>query len=379
MNTGELSKSVASDRAAGLGEAGRHFVLRPTLIERVLLAVPLPYLVTSAIYVVLLSPPGLLGLKVLVTGDWAGSLRSFFMEAYVPQQIWQQVVALALWTAWPFFMLWQIRRIRMQIGELEASLSPVLSQSRESFVAAFRAISRTWPPILASMGLILSQAPGLIATFARSPSAVALAIDIVRVIGIYLLFGCIFWVYISGLRGVHQLGSQTLKLKPVTEDPSMGVTSMGKLSLLLASAYFANLAVMVLIAAISPVSPAFLITLAVLIAIGAAFFFLPLHSLHEQMSREKQRWQSDITRELIELAASPGRPKPRNVTLSESDGLPWSAAYQRATILDIAARQINAIPTWPVDVSILTRLAGAMALPVLVALITRFLMIVLGW
>src|SRR5207244_5959190 len=55
--------------------------------------------------------------------------------------------------------------------------------------------------------------------------------------------GSFLWVYLTSLRGLHQLGREGLRLMPSREDPTLGLRRLGSISLSLAFAYFAFVAV----------------------------------------------------------------------------------------------------------------------------------------
>ncbi len=333
---------------------------RPTLVERALGLLPLPYGLAAASVAALLGPPGSLLVGYIETGSFKTSLLIYF-HGYLPEHPWQQALAIVLWFAFYTLLFLVIHHARRSVSKSRKTLTPLLSKPTD-FDEAFRALPRLWPALLIGLAIEaffigdyrmrLAEAPGPVSTIYEALSGPPL----------YLMSGTAIWVYAGAVGGLRRLGKGPLKLRPFYEDESMGLKPLATLSLSLSAAYFSLLLIMVLMFLIGPVRVEYVITVAGLLMLGLVFFFLPLVGAHLRMKEEKKALQATIRRrwaDLLSRALDPNEPGeiPDRSTLS---------------VLETLERRVDDARTWPVDLPILSKL-GVMALTIIVALLTQII------
>lgn len=344
---------------------------RPTLVERVLGWLPMPYVWAALLVAAVLGPPGSLLLAYLETGDLAGSLESFFY-GYLPARLWQRLLAVVLWYVFYAILFWAIRHARLSVLEAEADLAPLLPEPAV-FQRAFGSLSRLGPALLIGLVMETLFIGDYRARLAHAPGSVSRVYEALSGPPLYLMVGTALWVYGTALWGLYRLGRGPLRLKPFYEDRTMGLRPLASLSLSLSFAYFVLLLIMVLMLFIGPVRPEYVGTVIALLLLGLALFFLPLIGAHARMKQEKEalqavireRWRDVLARNL----APPGISNPRSPAGADVD--------DAVVTLEALERKVNAVPTWPFDLSILGKL-GVMALPVLAGLVTQLVANLLG-
>jgi hypothetical protein len=187
-----------------------------------------------------------------------------------------------------------------------------------------------------------------------------------------VMVGTALWVYGTALWGLYRLGRGPLHLKPFYEDKTMGLRPLASLSLSLSLAYFVLLLIMVLMLFIGPVRPEFVGTVIALLLLGVGLFFLPLLGAHRRMKEEKDALKKALlTRwgEVVRRSMAPGDDADLTASLA--------ADVDAVVALQALDRKVAAVPTWPLDLSILSRL-GVMTLPVVVGLLTQLAANLLG-
>jgi hypothetical protein len=331
---------------------------------------PLPYVGAALLVAAVLGPPGSLLLAYLETGDLARSLESFFY-GYVPARLWQRILAVVLWYAFYTILFWAIRHARLSVLDAEGDFSPLLPE-RGAFRRAFSSISRLGPALLIGLVVEALFIGDYRARLAHAPGPVSRVYEAISGPPLYVLVGTALWVYGSALWGLYRLGRGPLQLKPFYEDKTMGLRPLASLSLSLSLAYFVLLLIMVLMLFIGPVRPEYVGTVIALLLLGLALFFLPLLGAHRRMQEEKEalqkallgRWGGVVTRNV-----APGGDADATTSLA--------ADVDAVATLEALERRVAAIPTWPFDLSILSRL-GVMVLPIVVGLVTQIVANLLG-
>lgn len=343
---------------------------RSTLVERILGLLPLPYVGAALLMAAVLGPPGSLLIAYLETGDLAGSLESFFY-GYIPARLWQRVLSVVLWYVFYAILFWAIRHARLSVLEAEGDLKLLLSEPG-AFRRAFGSLSRLGPALLIGLVVEVLFIGDYRARLAHAPGTVSRVYEAISGPPLYVMVGTALWVYGSALWGLYRLGRGPLQLKPFYEDKTMGLRPLASLSLSLSLAYFVLLLIMVLMLFIGPVRPEYVGTVMALLLLGVGLFFLPLLGAHRRMKEEKDtlkkalqaRWGEVLTRSL-----APG--DDTNATAS------FAAEIDAVVTLQALDGKVAAIPTWPFDMSILSRL-GVMVLPIVVGLVTQLVANLLG-
>jgi hypothetical protein len=113
--------------------------------------------------------------------------------------------------------------------------------------------------------------------------------------------------------------------------------------------------------------------LPVFLVIGLALFFLPLRVIHRRMVEEKKRAQVDLRERYATLFEAPRRlpAGSREAERASLDDLRDAIGYE------VTERQVQAIKAWPFDTSLITKLATSFALPILLTLVGRQLILLI--
>ncbi len=257
---------------------------RPTLVERALSLLPLPYGWAAALVAVLLGPPGSLLFGYLETGDVRASLMAYF-HGYLPEHPWQQILAIVLWFAFYTLLFLTIHHARRSVGRSRKTLTPLLADPA-AFDEAFRALPRLWPALLVGLAIEALFIGDYRMRLAEAPGSLSVIYEALSGPPLYLMSGTAVWVYAGAVWGLRRLGRGSLKLKPFYDDASMGLKPLATLSLSLSAAYFSLLLIMVLMLFIGPVRVEYVITVALLLTLGLVLFFLPLVGAHRRMRAE---------------------------------------------------------------------------------------------
>jgi hypothetical protein len=182
-----------------------------------------------------------------------------------------------------------------------------------------------------------------------------------------------FWEFAIASLGLHRLGS-SLKLTSFLEDRMMGSRPMGNLALSLTAAYFGGLLLTILL--LSTFLPSSVLgssMMIVFLALGVALFFLPLNSIHVKMQAEKRRLLKDVATRYPRLNQDPA-PAKANATMDDvHTSLSRLRDLQEVDMLD---RKIASLPTWPVDIQVVSRfitIVLSVTAVLLSRLITNFL------
>ncbi len=254
-----------------------------------------------------------------------------------------------------FYMFYLIRYMRLRVLETEKEIIPLCPEGEENFHKAFGRLSRPVGQILAMLVI------GIIAIFYfwrlfSFSDFFHLAFATGTVFLFSVAWGSVFWIYLSSLTGVHDLGRNPLRLKSCYDDAMLGLRPLGSLSLQLTIVYLS-------ISGLGALATAFfadavsIILLSSFTVLGVALFFLSLTSIHRLMLQEKDREHALIRRELSNLVRKPKHQVSNslNTTLADLEGLLMD--FRDLLAFDLSERKVMSVPSWPVDSRILSQLA----------------------
>lgn len=305
-------------------------------------------------------------------------LSAAILAALAPDQI--LIYTLVVWA---FYVP---RYMRQKVEQAGAALAPLHPDREEGYRAAFARVSAigpqliTWSVFLALLLLALSV-PALMGT---GPSLVQLGegsdptglgdaasiFSIVSFAAITLALSSVVWSYWSVSTGIRRFGGSALGLRPYYEDGFLGLRPVGTLSLSLAIAYFTFIGLFLAALLASPTPPTVAdlagmgSLLMGLVLLGLLLFFLPMKTLHERMTVEKQVARERLTRELA--------PWFRESSAGDPPG-----DVREMLRLDLMERKVSAMALWPFDTAILGRLS-VIAFSVTAILISRIVALYLG-
>ena len=211
-------------------------------------------------------------------------------------------------------------------------------------LTSIRRITATWIMLLSFLGPLFILGPG--------GSLFDNAVAEVPYWPLNFVLATFFWVFFYSMFSIYKIGKRPLKLKPYTEDRTLGLRPFGTASLQFTLVYLGIvtfLSLVIILGGVLPLTTALLVLL--FYPLGILFFLLPLRSIHQRLTDAKAR-------ELAWL-------EPRATAVMErlKEGKAFQSDQQlvnELTMVDIVQRDIHQIHTWPFDTSIVVRLVAVM-------------------
>jgi hypothetical protein len=337
----------------------------PTFLEWLINAFHIPFSWGCLLLTFVFSPPGPLLLTYVQTSsieDAFSRTICLFLGEDIPG--WSGVAALTLFSIILFYFLYMIRYMRLKLVAAKPMLLPLLPEGEETFNKIFSTVSQLLPPLLLGAILMilvnLQTYPDLPSNYVKfiESSSANLYFVFVWLLFWLIIVGTFIWVYFGSIRGLHRLGKESLNLTSFRDDKMLGARPIGLLSLSFASIYIVGMGLAVFMVLIMlPLSSTLLYTslVAFLILLGIAFFFLPLYTVHQRMMEAKNLEQEALRQQFSKVYEMS---KASEVSQKEV-----SEALDRLTniiTIDVTKAEVDAIPTWPVDLPILSRLVTLM-------------------
>ena len=263
---------------------------RPTLVERAIGTIPLPYPVTCTILALLATGPGYFLAHLIESGgDLNQTVAAIFGGAFA-LPLWRSIPLIILSVGFDVYLLWLVRHSRLHIARYAKEIAPLLADGEAGACRNFGHLYWRLPMVG------LAAAFGLFFALLLEPIPSDFGFFDFLIVGLNLLFlpfvdAQVIWNYVATVWGVHRIGRDALRLRPAFEDPMLGLRPLGSLSLGATFYFFGALAIIMAEVTLSPdpVRPAYLVFLIVLVLFGAGLLFLPLVSIHRLMVAEKRR------------------------------------------------------------------------------------------
>lgn len=261
----------------------------------------------------------------------------------------------------------------------EIQLSSLLPEGEYTYDKIFGLVTRSKPPIFLGLTFMVLfslqfvfEIPANFKVFCDHP--VNLIFLGVAYPFWFVTFTTFVWMYFCSIRGLHELGKKLL-LRSFHEDKMLGVRPIGSLSLALTSTYFTGLCILALLPTVlSPDTPTlgYVFVLSSFILLGVVFFFLPLYTIHKKMLEVKVKQQELLRSELYKAVKSTSDSK---IEDHESMSDIKDALSRLTTVLkvEVTKDEVMAMPTWPIDMPILSRLL-AMAVSIALVIIAEFIL-----
>ena len=365
---------MPSSRIVSIGKSGGEGAIgleRPTFVERAIAAIPLPYLMTCTIVALLVTGPGYFLAHLIETGgDWNQTVAAIFGDAFA-LPLWRSVPLIILSVGFELYLLWLVRHSRLHIARYAKEIAPLLPGGDADVRRIFGHLYWRLPVIglAAAFGLFF-----FLLLLEPLPPAFGV-LDFV-ILGVNLVFlpfvdAQVIWNYAATIWGVHRIGRQALRLRPLFEDPMLGLRPLGSLSLGATFYFFGALVIIIAEVTLSPdpVRPAYLAFLIVLVLFGAGLMFLPLVSIHRLMVAEKRRAIDDAGTRAggIYAPLMAGNPTSEPSLHEVRDLL---LRTHGILVHREEERRIQALPTWPFETRAMTRIA-AITLTGVVAVLGR--------
>lgn len=221
-------------------------------------------------------------------------------------------------------------------------------------------------PVVIALAIIafyfISSSSYLIEMFRAYAVQIANIIYLVIAYPIWFLAFCTFaWVYFGSIYGLYRLGMKPLVLKSSAEDRMLGVKPFGNLSLSLSIVYFFAMAILIMISLTAAMGSTviedtfvFIALLVTLFTVGVVLFIAPLYTVHKRMMEQKENEMTQLRKQAykgVEGKAEPGTQDTVAEMRRKLDSL------TSMVTLEMAEKNLNLVPNWPIDAPILSRFA----------------------
>jgi hypothetical protein len=313
---------------------------KPTLIERFVSLIPLPYPMAALIWSLVI-PSSISGyvIQYLTTGASPLSLTS------LPNALLNILL--------PFYLFVMVRYMRLRVVAAETPIAARLSRGDQDYHRAFGRLTQTNPVLLLTAALGTFLMAVYASTGILSPALLPTILTTIVVYLNALAFSTYLWEFAAVSLGLHNLGGSSLRLGSFLEDRMMGAKPMGNLALSLTITYYGGLLLTnLLLSTFVPSSPPAAALFVALLVLGVALFFLPLNSIHAKMQAEKRRLIRQIGTRYPRVDKDSSQPK-ENATLEDVHaGLARLTNLQEVEMLD---RKIASLPTWPFDIQVVSK------------------------
>src|SRR3989449_2158754 len=352
---------LPSSRIVSIGKSGgggRQGLDRPTVVERAIATIPLPSLVTCTVLALLTTGPGYFLAHLIESGgDWNHPVGAVFGSAF-ELPLWRSIPLIILSVGFDVVLLVVVGHSRLHLARYAKEVAPVLGGGEAGVRRMFGHLYWRLPVIG------LAAAFGLFFVLLLEPIPSDFGFLDFLIVGLNLVFlpfvdAQVIWGYVATVWGVHRIGREALRLRPLYEDPILGLRPLGSLSLGATFYFFGALAIIIAEVTLSPdpVRPAYLAFLIVLVLFGAALLFLPLVSIHRLMATEKRR----------AIVTASSRAGDVYAPLMARNPTPEPSLHEVRDLLlrthgillhREEERRIQTLPTWPFETRAMTRIAA---------------------
>ena len=343
---------------------------RATVVERFSRTCHLPYIVGCLVIAVLIGPPGMILVAYFSTGfDIEQALLMTIMAiggVGTPYVMGAAIIVLS--SLLIFFFIFMTGFMRQVLISAEQGIIPILPEGENTFHNSFKLIFSPWPPLIISAVVsafaIISSIDYLIASFGTYMVNVATGAYMVIIYPLWIVVACYFaWMYFGSIYGLYKIGKKPLRLRPSTEDRMLGVRPFGDLSLSLSTAYFSTMVIMILMGVAGTIgSPLigfvpYMTNLMIFLIVGVVLFISPLYAIHKKMVEQKEVERNELRKQAYRSVEGRGAYSADD-TVAEMQRRLDSITSLMA--LEMAEKNLNSIPDWPIDTKILNRFATIM-------------------
>ena len=265
-----------------------------------------------------------------------------------------------------------------QLSDYVKQMSPDMPV--DSLSIPFRAVNilGVWVILLAAITLLFGF-PSPTAVFSEHVAVIAY---------FFLILASFLWVYGYSMYAIHQAGKLPLRLKPFTEDRTLGLKPFGTASLRLASVYAVFPITWTFVELVSidveipggvsitfaPIRLTDIIFSVGLILTGIVLFFLPLLSIRERLQEAKRQELSWVTPRYTTIVK--GIKEQISKTPTEDGANQTQALADELTIMRQVQQDIQKIQSWPFDLGVVSRLATVLVVPPILGVLARILILV---
>jgi hypothetical protein len=212
---------------------------------------------------------------------------------------------------------------------------------------------------------LLFYVPSTIRPYELSSAPLFVALGVAGNAFFTLIEATILWVFVYSMYSLYRMGGLPLRLKPFTEDRTLGLRLFGTTSLKLVSIYEVYMALLVItISFVSGIENLpFLSTYVASFLFGLAIFLLPLLSFRRKLIKVKAETTSILSSRYTQLvnevfASSPDAP------------IPNSLNNDIATVKQIL-QDVRQVYSWPFDTGVATRAGTTIVIPLMITIVGR--------
>src|SRR5256712_5942613 len=139
------SRIVSIGKSGGEGRLGLD---RPTVVERAIATIPLPYLVTCTVLALLTTGPGYFVAHLIESGgDWNHTVGAVFGSAFA-LPLWRSIPLIILSIGFDVYLLWLVRHSRPHIAPYAKEIPPLLADGEAGGGPRAFAASPPPPPLV---------------------------------------------------------------------------------------------------------------------------------------------------------------------------------------------------------------------------------------
>src|SRR3989442_7626549 len=141
------SRIVSIGKSGGAGGLGLD---RPTVVERAIATIPLPYPVTCIILALLATGPGyFLAHLIASAADWNLTAAAVFEGAFA-LPLWRSIPLIILSVGFDVYLLWLVRHSRLHIARYAIEIAPLRADGEAGGPRVFRPPPLRPPPLWGS-------------------------------------------------------------------------------------------------------------------------------------------------------------------------------------------------------------------------------------
>jgi hypothetical protein len=282
------------------------------------------------------------------------------------------------------FLVYFVYAIRFISNRMERLSEYVKQMSPDVLVDGLRIKFRLanvlaiWAILLVTITLLFGF-PSLTSVFSEHIAVIAY---------FFLILASFLLVYGHSMYAIHQAGKLPLRLKPFTEDRTLGLKPFGTASLRLASIYAVFPVTLTFLELVTleveipggvtiifaPIRLTDIIFSAGLILAGIALFFLPLFSIRKRLQEAKRQELSWVTPRYTTIIK---RLKEQTSKAPPEDRVDqMQALADELTMVRQVQQDIQKIQSWPFDLGVVSRLATVLLVPPILGVIARIIILV---
>jgi hypothetical protein len=174
------------------------------------------------------------------------------------------------------------------------------------------------------------------------------------------------WVLGYSMYSIYRWGRLPIKLKSFTDDPTLGLSTYGKTSLLFVTLYIVG--VLLTFPILVYRGDAVAVSQVIFFSLGLGIFLTPLFGLRKKLIIAKQQKLAWIRRRHSRVMG---------MIESKDEGPLESSLVNELIAIDNIRRDLQQISTWPFNASVLAKMVTAVVLPLVVTLSATYLIHIL--